>query len=354
MSLAGSTSVGAAVKALWGRAPIWRLFAMSAGLLTLLFLLFPPFEARVTAEHPVAAPDVATYTQRTPSPVARAEDSKLPTTGTARTPPPGTPPLAEPTTHGGIAHTSPSPKTATLAMVRAKPGDVGNDSGLDEALIGRLYQRSVAIDGFNVSLPPGQWMNLAQSTITLPSATGNAHFLGRIRNKRLVGAIRIYTARSKEKPGAGFNEVKACTEVNPGRTFVSIDGEMVPNGHQACWTVRSIYTPPWQQWADRTVKLSPLDRAAAGDMTAKGVTYPQDFMSATFTRTETWGLLEVMYLFSPESEGISSNSALAVGETDWTPANIGRYPDKVAYVEKLKSWGTTFWSKFKVAFDEAH
>ncbi len=95
---------------------------------------------------------------------------------------------------------------------------------------------------------------------------------------------------------------------------------MLPKGHhQACWTIRnSVFATPWSKWADRAVKIVSLDRAAAGDMTAKGVTFPQDFMGLTFTRTEKWGLLEVMYLFSPDADGISSNTALAVGEADWT------------------------------------
>jgi hypothetical protein len=134
---------------------------------------------------------------------------------------------------------------------------------------------------------------------------------------------------------------------------VWIDDQMVSHGHQACWTIRTVYATPWSQWADRAVKLATLDRAAAGDMTAKGVTYPQDFLALTFTRTETWGLLEVMYLFSPDAEGLKSNSVLSLSESDWTPAHIGRYPDKVAYVEKMKAWGTTFWPRFKLAFDAA-
>jgi hypothetical protein len=109
----------------------------------------------------------------------------------------------------------------------------------------------------------------------------------------------------------------------------------------------------WSRWADRAVRISAIDRAAAGDMSAKGVTYPQDFVVSTFTRTEKWGLLEVMYLFSPDAEGISSRVALSVTDTDWTPANVSRYPEKVAYIDKQKAWGMAFWPKFKTAFDEA-
>jgi hypothetical protein len=248
---------------------------------------------------------------------------------------------------------SSTPQTATLTMVTTGPAKSPNESGLDAALLGPVYHGAVTIDGFTIPLPPGAWANLAHSTITEQSATGDMHFLGQIRSMRLVGAIRIFAAHSKDGLGAGFNEVKSCTEVNPGRTFAAIDDEMVPHGHQACWTIRDVYATPWSQWADRTVKLTSIDRAAAGDMTAQGVTFPQDFIMLTFTRTETWGLLEVGYLFSPESEGITSNVVLAVTETDWTPANISRYPEKVAYIDKLRAWGTAFCPNFKASFAAA-
>ncbi len=235
-------------------------------------------------------------------------------------------------------------------MATADKAIVDNVTGLDPALLGPLYRSSVLIDGFKVPLPPGDWASLANSSITQTTAVGDAHFLGEIRQRRLIGAIRIFAMRSKDLPGEGFNEVKSCTEVNPGRTYVAIDDEMLPKGHQACWTIRSVFATPWSKWADRAVKIVSLDRAAASDMTKERCDISTGFYGSAFTRTEKWGLLEVMYLFSPDADGISSNTALAVGEADWTPANISKYPEKVAYVDKLKAWGVDFWPKFKAAF----
>jgi hypothetical protein len=348
MTPAGPDGAAATFKALWNRAPIWRLFLLSAILLTLLFALFPPNPAELAKTPSVATPTSATYQSRV-SPSVTAPPPPPPTVTAENDTPKSRP-------RGTVAPTvTPpvTPQTATLTMVTAGPAKSRNESGLDAALLGLLYHDAVTIDGFTIPLPPGAWASLAHSTITQQSLTGDAHFLGQIRNKRVVGVIRVFAARSNDRPGAGFNEVKSCTEVNPGRTFVAIDDEMVPHGHQACWTIRDVYATPWSRWADRAVKLSSIDRAAAGDMTAKGVTFPQDFISLTFTRTETWGLLEVGYLFSPESEGITSNVVLSVSETDWTPANISRYPDKVAYIDKLKAWGTAFWPKFKASFAAA-
>jgi hypothetical protein len=334
-----SGGANATAGALWRRAPLWRFFVLTAGLLTFVFVLFPPSGPGNAA--PVASPDRATYT-----PPARVPDAS--TVASA-------PPKIAPTSDAKPARlpVANKPKQAVLSMATPNPRAPTNDTGLDPALLGHLYRDSVTIDGYAVPLPPGEWANLAHSTITMPTATGDVHFLGRIRNKRLVGAVRAFAVRSKEQPGAGFPEVKSCTEENPGRTYVAIEGTMTTNGHQACWTIRTVYATPWSRWADHAVKLAAIDRAAAGDMTATGVTYPQDFVSATFTRTETWGLLEVMYMFSPETEHISSHTALSVNESDWTPANVGRYPEKVVYIDKLKAWGVAFWPQFKQAFDAA-
>ena len=110
------------------------------------------------------------------------------------------------------------------------------------------------------------------------------------------------------------------------------------------------FTTPWQQWADRAIRLDGLDRAAAGDMTAKGITYPQDFVAVRFSRSEKWGFLDATYLFDPELEGLSSSTALSFRDSEWHTTNISHFPDKVAYVEKTKMWATNFWLKFQEVF----
>jgi hypothetical protein len=191
---------------------------LSAILLTLLFALFPPNPAELAKTPPVATPNSATYQSRASSSV---------------TTPPHPPPTVTAANdtlkskpRGAVAPTvtpSATPQTATLTMVTAGPAKSPNESGLAAALLGPLYHDAVTIDGFTIPLPPGAWTSLAHSTITEQSATGDVHFLGQIRDKRLIGAIRIFVAHSKDRPGAGFNEVKSCTEVNPGRTLVAID-----------------------------------------------------------------------------------------------------------------------------------
>lgn len=96
--------------------------------------------------------------------------------------------------------------------------------------------------------------------------------------------------------------------------------------------------------------MNPLDRAAGGDLTAKGVSFPQDLLSVRFTRSTKTGFLEAAYMFSPDAAGITSHIAPSVMDSDWTAANIQHYPDKLAFQAKMKTWGEMFWPRFKAAF----
>jgi hypothetical protein len=243
------------------------------------------------------------------------------------------------------------PQTASLTL--AVPGDVpvvGN-SGLNNALIGRTYSRSLRVDGYDVPLPAGSWALLARTSVKQPSLSlaGEIIYLGSIRKRRLEGAIRITAVRSTSTPGKGFRQLKGCATDQAESSYVMAE-QAVAFGPQSCWLIQNYFTNPFQQWADRAVHLDPLIRAAAGDLAAKGVSYPQDMVMVRFTRAETWGLLEVGYMFSPEAEGITSASSISYADSDWHVGNIDRFPEKLAYIEKLKHWGAEFWPQFKAAF----
>ncbi|WP_158902630.1 hypothetical protein [Burkholderia sp. L27(2015)] len=245
--------------------------------------------------------------------------------------------------------TTRAPANAQISLALPNGAESKDPSGLDNALLGRTYRQSISVIGFDVPLPPGQWAELANSSIHLRGASGMAYFLGRIEHKRLVGGVRVFAVRSSDLPGTGFSAANGCTSGNPDLNYLFIES-ITPFDHQACWLINNFFTPPLQQWADRAIRISSLDRAAAGDLAAKGVSYPQDLVDVRFTRAEKWGLLEVTYLFNPEGDGIASNTALSARESDWHAPNIGRFADKVAYVAKMRDWGESFWPRFQQAF----
>jgi len=205
------------------------------------------------------------------------------------------------------------------------------------------------MNGFEVPLPPGDWAVLAHWTVHVtkrPENSGTQYFLGRIEHARLAGAMTVIALRSPD--GSGFETPGTCAAQD--NLFTQRD-EVTPLGHQACWTVHPVFMSGMQRWADKAAKIPEIYRMAGGDLAAKGVTYPQDMIAVHFFRSEAWGLLETAYLFSPELEHIPSNTVPTLRDSDWFRTNLQKYPDKLAYIDKLKGWGETHWPSFQSAFD---
>jgi hypothetical protein len=332
----GSQTHWAVARTLWKRAPWWRFAVLSSLLLTLMVGLFPP-RMNKGAARPVL--DAATY-----QPSARTKSSAAPSA-------PSTPAeqtaASAPIAAQNKPPAPPTARTASLALARPVGGDVGS-SGIDPALLGRTYHGKIQMSGFELPLPPGEWATLASSTAHLikhPENAGMQYFLGRIEHARLTGAIEVIALRSPDQ--SGFEEPGTCASP---QTIYTRKEDMTAFAHQACWTIHLVFTGGMQQWADKAAKMSSIYRMAGGDLSAKGVTYPQEMIAVHFFRSESWGLLEAIYHFSPEAERIHSNTVPTLQDSDWFGNNLQKYPEKLAYTEKLKQWGQTNWPPFETAF----
>lgn len=314
----------AAFMQLWRRALLWRMCVLLALGLTTLFILCPPDFG--TGSDRGALPEQVAYAAPKASPVAT---SSIPAT------PPAAPPVVAKQSQPALAAAVPpapvarrvaSPPSATAANAAislAVPGQAqaADSSGIDPALLGRTYSGSIDVNGFHLPLPAGKWAVLANIRVGKTDAPGLGLFLGHIEHRRLVAGLRVFALKSVDLPGPGFPAVQGCVAGN--RRYNAMDvAAMTPFGHQACWSISNLYTPPYLQWADRAVKIAQLERIAAGDMAAKGVTYPQDLISVTFYHAEKWGLLQTSYLFSPDSEGIHSSDVVSYTDSDWYPSII--------------------------------
>jgi hypothetical protein len=248
---------------------------------------------------------------------------------------------------GPAAATGNSSHNATTSLAAPGGSAIDQTSGLDRAILGRTFQSALLINGFNVPLPPGEWAMLANGTATgsaHPQNKGTIFFLGQIVRKRMVAAIWVQAMRS---PGLGFIPNQNCT--NPANLYVLNEPE--ETDHQACMWIRSYFSADMQQWADKSAHIDQMTRAAGANLAAKGVSYPQDLITAGFQHAEKWGELTVGYMFSPEKKGISSNVVPTFRDSDWYKSNLQRYPQKVAYVNELQQWAKSFSIKFQSAFE---
>jgi hypothetical protein len=246
--------------------------------------------------------------------------------------------------------TSPPSRNETLPPHNGAPtaaAAIDRTSGVDRALLGRTFQSTLLVNGFKVPLPPGEWAMLANGTVTGRAHSenkGTIYFLGQIVHKRMVAAIWVQAMRS---PGLGFTQNENCT--NPANLYVSDQSE--GTDHQGCMWIRSYFSADMQQWADKSAHIDQMARAAGGNLASKGVSYPQELITAGFQRADKWGELTAGYMFSPERDGISSNVVPTIRESDWYKSNLQRYPEKVAYVDKLQQWAANFLPKFQAAFE---
>ena len=324
---------------------------MLAPLLTAVFILFPPGKAP-PPQTKIAA--TASYEPPTPS---QASEPALP-------PAEAPPKLAAPP--GQTASASPAPlpsavsaappqpaKTATLSMVTGGPAAASDGTGLNPALVGNLFSGTFQASGLTVPLPPGRWAVLARMSGKIGGGPAAQYALGRITGGKLSAVLHLTTVTGVLMP-SGIPEAKACTQ--PQIQFVHYvftESDMNASSHQGCWTLENFYTAYMNQWADRATKMSALDRATAGDLAAKGLSLPQDAVQLRFLKSNASSFVELRVMFSPEADGISSNPAPTVVDSDWSVANVKRHPEKVAYLARMKAWGAGFWPEFAEAFDKS-
>ena len=240
-----------------------------------------------------------------------------------------------------------SQHNATISSATPGRSVIDQTSGLDRAVLGRTFQGTLPVNGFKVPLPPGEWVMLANGTVTgntHPQNKGVLYFLGQIVHKRVVAAIWVQAMRS---PGLGFTNNQNCT--NPANLYVLNEPE--GTDHQGCRWIRSYFSADMRQWADKSAHIDQMARAAGGNLAAKGVSYPQELITAGFRQADKWGELSAGYMFSSEKDGISSNVVPTFRDSDWYKSNLQRYPEKVAYVNKLQQWAMSFSPKFRAAFD---
>ena len=321
MTVSETVSFPGTMTSLWRRAPLWRFSFMSAALLTLLFILFPPGEPPPD-DYAKTLSATATYAPQAPASPSVADAGRS------------------------------APQTADLSLSTANNTEndaIKRETGLDAATLGRLFNGSVTVNGFKIPLTGDDWALLAAAKITSAKSSGVVYFLGTIVHKQLVKGLIITAVRTKPSVPDGGEKLNWAKQSALFKSPECASGE---GAHvQSFWMIYDWFSSSWHKWADRSEKMNNIERAAAGNMDAKGILYPQDMVGVRFIRAEKWGLITAVYLFNPEVEKITSGTALSFVDSDWYVSNIHRHPDKLAYVERLKQWAASLWPQFKQSFD---
>jgi len=191
------------------------------------------------------------------------------------------------------------------------------------SLMGKTVTGSVLTQGKSVPLPPGQWIVVAH----FPAAGGvESLFLAQLRRDKLSRAVLVQA--STQASESGFRRSAQCART--ALLYVkTISNEEF--GRQDCWTINH------NLWTQSERDTPPIIRAAIGDLEVRGVKYPPVLLSAFFRLADRQSFLHAVYYFNPETDGIASKPTLWE-ESDWNRNYIHQYPDKIAYVEKLRAW----------------
>jgi len=234
---------------------------------------------------------------------------------------------------GGADSRAGSPRPRATAAPRARAGS-GAATATD-----KTETAYVATQGMTVPLPPGQWVVVAH----FPAADSGgveSLFLAQMRRDKLSRAVLVQASAQADESAAGFKRSAQCAR--PALLYAkTISNEDL--GRQDCWTI------------DHSVSLRqerdtpPIIDAAISELEARGVNNPPVLLLAFFRLADRQKSLDVVYYLNPETDGITSKPA-SWDESDWNRNHIHQYPDKIAYVEKLRAWADAWYPAVREGF----
>jgi len=210
--------------------------------------------------------------------------------------------------------------------------------------MGRTFSGSMPFAGWQLPLPNGEWTVSAYITVGTGENRSDATFLSKIVGRQLVGAVAFIGTEPKKEAGTGYRQYDPCMRKNLLHIEIRSNEEF---GSQECWSIGHIDVKAWQQDARES-----LLRAAMGDLSIRQVKVPHTLVSVHFRLADKNGYLNAFYFFNPEDEGITTTPVSSWQENDWYISYINRYPEKVAYVQQLKRWGSGWLPKLKASFLE--
>jgi hypothetical protein len=185
----------------------------------------------------------------------------------------------------------------------------------------------VMAQGMTVPLPPGQWVVVAH--VPAPDRGGlESLFLAQVRRDKLSRAVLVRATMQADESATGFRRSAPCAR--PGVLYAkTIANEEL--GRQDCWTIDHDASTRSER------DTAPMIGAAIGELELRGIKYPPVLLSAFFRLADKQRSLDAVYYFNPETDGITSRPT-SWEESDWNRNDIYKYPDKIAYVEKLRAW----------------
>jgi len=211
-------------------------------------------------------------------------------------------------------------------------------------MMGKTFRASMPIQGAEVPLPEGQWTVVAHMPGALAGAVESI-VLAQAKQTQLAGLILVQSSRLAPERANGYRQWSQCS-----RTDI-LQAKVLENenfGRQDCWTINHNLSMEWGAAGAPNVL-----RAAAGDLRVRGIEMPPVMLSVYFRQADKNGMLHAIYYSNPEADGIKSTPTAIWEESDWHRQYIGQYPEKMAYLQKLRHWAESWHPRISDAFQQA-
>ena len=234
----------------------------------------------------------------------------------------------------GQVITAAMPNTALTASTQTSAGE-----GI--GLMGRTFSSVVPFLGRQLPLPGGVWKVVAYVHGGTGEGRSRAIFLARVTEGKLLAASAFIGSEPTAEPPIGYRQYSQCMRKQLVHAEVHVNDDF---GLQECWTINHNDSNAWRNTQDA------LLRAAMGELAISHLEVPQTMVSVHFRLADKSGYLNGVYFFNPEEEGIMTTPASVWQESEWYSGNINKYPEKSAYVQRLRLWGAMWLPKLKVTF----
>lgn len=204
------------------------------------------------------------------------------------------------------------------------------------------HQGSIIVDNMILPLPEGEWKVFGSGNIK--NGKGISLVLGETQGNKLSRII--YISRNRKFKGS-FKKDRRLKRKDNLHTYINEENTEV--GKQNGWFIDymncSAFVP--REWN------SDAKKQAYNHIVDSKLAMPINLISTHHIFTDHYGKL-LMYdiIINPDLEGLEPSASGEKRLSDWNSLRINNFPEKVAFVEKLRIENTEFHQKLKDAFDK--
>ena len=215
-----------------------------------------------------------------------------------------------------------------------------NANAQDKLSLNQTYRDAIrfkmSIGRTHMPLPPGEWVltGLDEGTTDLGTPKMSA-YLVRVENGVLTGIVRF--GMNTDFSSGTWSRSRFCDREN----VLFIEKRRNYEEDVDCWAINhQLFSS-----RKRVAKKQTIDY-----LVARKVKVPLTLISVEYRRTDRDKYVWCSYLFNPEHEGFAPPERVKWSVNDWHRDRIGSDPQKVAYIERLKSWGREWKTQVDAGF----